>query len=150
MRKSKRRWLQTIEDTDNQVSAYSNYLLRHALLPELLGEEEEAVLYWAGKAIARKVAEVEPEELPFFFEKANWGSLQLVKEKGTEKHYELTAPFMHQDRPFTLESGFLSQWTENQTGFTTEANCEVIKKKPCICRIIVRWDPKDPVPHKKE
>ncbi|MDQ0256459.1 putative hydrocarbon binding protein [Evansella vedderi] len=141
----KKQWIETIEEMDTAVSPYSNHLLRHVLIPELLGEEEESILYWAGKAISRKLKAEEINDLPLFFEKANWGTLTLMKERRNEKQYDLLAPQMIQDRPFTLECGFLAQWTEFQTGFITEATYEIKKKKPLTCRITVRWDPKDKV-----
>ncbi|MFA9558661.1 DUF2507 domain-containing protein [Evansella sp. AB-rgal1] len=133
-------WLQRIDSLNLDVSAYSNHILRHVLLPELLGEEEESLLYWAGKSLSRKL---QVEDLPTFFEKANWGTLTLEKEKKNERHYELVAPLMEHERPFSLECGFIANWTERQVEFITEATYELKKKKPCTCKIIVRWDTKD-------
>ncbi|ADU31401.1 YslB family protein [Evansella cellulosilytica] len=141
----KKQWIDTIEELNMEVSAYSNHLLRHVLLPELLGEDEESILYWAGKSVARKLKTEQLDDLSLFFEKANWGTLSLLKEKRTEKHYELVAPLMIHERPVTLECGFLAQWTEQQTQYVTEATYEVKKKKPLTCRIIVRWDNSDPI-----
>ncbi|MDG5786924.1 DUF2507 domain-containing protein [Evansella sp. AB-P1] len=141
--KNKKQWIDTVEEMNVDVSAFSNHLLRHVLLPELLGEEEESLLYWAGKSIARKVNVENFEDLPAFFEKANWGQLTLVKEKRNERIFELISPLMHHNRPFTLECGFLACWTEMNEGFITEATSELKKKNPCTCRIIVRWDLKD-------
>ncbi|MBU9721201.1 MULTISPECIES: YslB family protein [Bacillaceae] len=134
-----------LNEENMNVPTYSYQLLRHMLIPELLGKEEEMILYWAGKSIARKLYEDGVPELSSFFEQASWGTLSLLKEKRTEKQYELIAPLMEKDRPLTLECGFLAQWTEFQQGFITEATYELKKKKPCTYRIIVRWDKGDPV-----
>ena len=139
----KQQWINKIEESNETLHPYSTHLLKHILLPELLGKEEEMILYWAGKAMFRKLSETEINDLSEFFFKAGWGQLTLIKEKRNERIYELTAPLMEKDRPFTLESGFLSESTEAETKCVTEATYEVIKKDPCTCRITVRWDPKD-------
>ncbi|WP_078595120.1 DUF2507 domain-containing protein [Evansella clarkii] len=145
--KKKSQMIREIEDVNETVPAFSNHILRHVLLPELLGKEEEMILYWAGKALYRKLASAQAvlEDKASFFSAAGWGDLELIKEKRTELHYELVAPRMEKGRPFTLETGFLSEWNENETGCITEATYEVVKKDPCTCRITVKWDPKDQV-----
>ncbi|MCD8510311.1 MAG: YslB family protein [Bacillus sp. (in: Bacteria)] len=141
----KKQWIELIEEMDTPISPFSNHVLRHVLIPELLGEEEASILYWAGKAIARKLQVEDMSDLPSFFEKANWGTLTLIKERRHEKHYDLVAPMMIPYRPLSMECGFLAQWMEHQSGFVSEATYEVKKKKPLTCRIIVRWDPKDKI-----
>ncbi|MBU9710953.1 DUF2507 domain-containing protein [Evansella tamaricis] len=133
------------EEMNTTVPTYGFQLLRHLLLPELLGEEEEMILYWAGKALARKLTDEDITDLVHFFEESSWGTLSLVKEKGTEQHYELIAPLMDKTRPLTLECGFLAQWTERKVGFITEAAYELKRKKPLTFRIIVKWDKSDPI-----
>ena len=48
-------------------------LLRDHVLPSILGQHEEDILYWAGKEIARKFPVFTIEELPIFFTEAGWG-----------------------------------------------------------------------------
>lgn len=149
--KNNKQWLQEIEELEDNLSPYSHYILRHLLIPELLGEDESTILYWAGKSIARKINEQSGQvELIDFFNKANWGELSLQKEKKSEFIYELIAPQMTKERPFTLESGFLAQWIELEKGFMTEATYSVKKNKPCTIKIIVRWDTFDPTRNKDE
>ncbi|MGJ9383002.1 DUF2507 domain-containing protein [Salipaludibacillus sp. CF4.18] len=133
------------DTTSPSASGYD--LLRHDLLPELLGEDEEKILYWAGKALARKkIKENEKIETTHFFHNAYWGSLQPVKEKKNERIYEVVAPHMSNDRPFSLEAGFLAQIVEIEKGVIAESYYEVKKKKPFTVQITVRWDRKDPSP----
>lgn len=139
-------WTTKIEQLDDCISPFSNHLLRHILLPEILGKEEEAILYWAGKTLARKLFDSMHEKgLNEFFNKANWGELTLIKEKKKELLFELVAPYMVKDRPFSMECGFLAQWMELEKGFITEATYNVKKSEPCTVRITVRWDVSDPV-----
>jgi len=131
---------------DSQVSAYGYDLLRHELLPELLGEDETMILYWAGKTLARKkMKELESICSEDFFIKANWGRLTLEKEKRQENLYELVSFHQQKDRPFSLETGFLAQLTEIQKGVISEASYSIKRKKPLTVSIIVRWDKKDSI-----
>lgn len=139
--KREKQWLKKIEELDEAVSPFSNHLLRHILLPEILGEDENEILYWAGKSVARKLYdEMSEMDLTHFFQKANWGELTLIKEKKKELQFKLVAPHMIKERPFTLECGFLAQWMEKEKGFITEATYNVKKKDPCTILITVRWD----------
>lgn len=134
----------------SETSEIGYDLLRHELLPELLGEDEEKILYWAGKALARKkMKELESIETTYFFHTAHWGSLQPIKEKKNERIYEMVAPHMWKGRPFSLEAGFLAQIIEIEKGIISEASYEIKKKKPCTVHITVRWDRKDPSPLKE-
>ncbi|WP_280769837.1 YslB family protein [Salipaludibacillus daqingensis] len=129
---------------DSQVSAYSYDLLRHELLPELLGEDEAMILYWAGKSVARKkIEQLESFNSTDFFMQANWGTLKLEKEKRQERVYELVAVHQNKDRPFSLETGFLAQMIELEKGVVSEASYSIKRKKPLTISIIVRWDKKD-------
>lgn len=128
-----------------ESTTFSYELLRHVLLPELLGEDEEMILYWGGKSIARKLASEELDNLENFFERADWGTLSLVKEKKSTRVYELVAPLMEKGRPISLECGFLAQAIERLQGYVTEASYEMKKKNPYTCRITVKWDIADPV-----
>lgn len=133
---------------DSQVSAYSYELLRNELLPELLGEDETMILYWAGKTLARKkVKLLESINSSHFFKMANWGTLTLEKEKRHERLYELVATHQLIDRPFSLEAGFLAQLIELEKGVITEASYTIKRKKPLTISITVRWDKKDFTTH---
>ncbi|WP_416151425.1 YslB family protein [Salipaludibacillus sp. HK11] len=133
------------EELDNsKVTDYAYDLLRHELLPELLGEDETMILYWAGKTLARKkMKQLESINTADFFMKANFGTLSLVKEKRHERIYELVSPHQIKDRPVSLESGFIAQMVELEKGVVSEASYAIKKKKPLTYSITVRWDNKD-------
>ncbi|WP_096435992.1 DUF2507 domain-containing protein [Alteribacter populi] len=134
--------LDTLPDTPDPSFSYE--LLRHLLLPELLGEEEESILYWAGKTLARKQPLSTVEEIQAFFYKAQWGVLKVLKEKKNEQTFELAATKLTREHaPVSLEAGFLAEQYQIQRGCYTEAAYELKKKKPLTFHIIVKWDPKD-------
>jgi predicted hydrocarbon binding protein len=138
---------QSVQDVEERqlVPAYGYDLLRQDVLPELLGEDEAVILYWAGKSLARKkMKDVESIGIENFFNNANWGKIKQIKEKGEEKIYELTATHQNKDRPFSLEAGFLAQITENEKALISEASYSIKKKKPLTVSITVKWDRKDP------
>lgn len=139
------------EETAAQVPAFSYYVLRHQLLPELLGEDEAAILYWAGKSLARKNKEfIKADGVDLFFSRANWGRLKLVKEKKKERIYEFYSSHQSKESPFSLEAGFLSQAVEMEKELISEASYEIKSKKPLTLTITVRWDLKDAVPNESD
>ncbi|SDN57266.1 DUF2507 domain-containing protein [Alkalicoccus daliensis] len=132
------------DETQNLISPYSYDVLRHELLPILLGEEENIILYWGGKSLARKHKLMETEALQNWFQEANWGRLELIKDKKNERTYEVTTSSYEADRPYSLETGFIAQMVELEKELLAEASYEVKKKKPVVFQITVRWDKKDP------
>lgn len=132
------------DDTQNLISPYSYDILRHELLPILLGEEESIILYWGGKSLARKQDQMEIEALQNWFQEANWGRLELLKDKKNERIYEVSTSSYEAERPYSLETGFIAQMVELEKGLLAEASYEIKKKKPVVVQITVRWDKKDP------
>ncbi|PYZ97292.1 hypothetical protein CR205_01405 [Alteribacter lacisalsi] len=142
---------QKIENSDSSEAVlpdpdFSLDLIRNDLIPELLGDHEESILYWGGKALARKHTLSTVEETASFFYKAQWGVLKLVKEKKQQQIYELTGTRHTPERSYvSLECGFLAEQIQTRTGSLTEAAYEIQKHKPLTYEITVRWDKKDPV-----
>lgn len=132
------------EEIQSQISQSSYHILRHELLPILLGEEEEIILYWAGKSLARKQKIMTEQELSSWFQEVNWGRLELKKEKRSERLYEITTFSQETERPYSLETGFLAQLVETEKELLAEAFYEIKKKKPVVLQVTVRWDKKDP------
>ncbi|WP_158282245.1 DUF2507 domain-containing protein [Salipaludibacillus keqinensis] len=133
------------ETQPSQVPAFSYDLIRHELIPELLGEDEGRILYWAGKSLARKQMDLNKNINPYdFFTEAHWGSLQTVKESKSERIYELASSHQENKRPFTLEAGFLAQFVEIEKGVVSESSYAIKRNKPLTITITVRWDKKDP------
>lgn len=109
-------------------SPFAYTLLRNDLLPELLGKEEETVLYWAGKHLARKYPLKSSDEICDFFQKAEWGTLSVIQEKSNQLVFELT-PSEHPPRHYKLEAGFLAEQYENMTQCVTETFEQVKRKR---------------------
>ncbi|MDY0405417.1 YslB family protein [Virgibacillus sp. 179-BFC.A HS] len=102
-------------------------ILRYIGLPELLGNEKDALLYFMGKKLARKFSISSLDDLVTFFAAMGWGSLELVKEKRKEVIFYLLADAVVQridakiPTEFQLESGFLAE------------ALELIYEKVCEC-----------------
>lgn len=107
-----------MDSKSEQEESYFGYnLIRNDVLSELLGAEKESLLYWLGKSVARSHPLETIEDAIQFFEKAQWGTLTLVKEKPYERTFELKGSWMgKQDhRCYQLEAGFLAQQIEAWT-----------------------------------
>lgn len=96
-------------------------LIRNDVLQDVLGSEHDHLLYWVGKSIARKQQVQNEEEVIDFFSRANWGQLTKVKEKQSEKHFELIGDWMgkRDKRVYQLEAGFLAETYELLTSVST-------------------------------
>ena len=134
----------------DSIPLFGYELLREVLLPNLLGKETAAILYWAGKDLARKFPLQSFEEIVDFFIKAGWGSLSIKDESKHELTIELNSPMISErlktkkDATFNLEAGFLAQQFELQKNAVTEAY-EHKKKRSNTISITVKWDKKDRV-----
>ena len=60
---------------DVSLNAFAYELLREELLPDLIGNDSDGILYWAGRNLARKYPLETIEEVIQFFEKVGWGTL---------------------------------------------------------------------------
>lgn len=130
------------------IPSFGYELVREELLSNILGKDSPEILYWSGKRLARSYPLQSITEIINFFEKAGWGQLTLKKEVSNELHFQLTSPLIvnrllnKKDTHFKLETGFLAQQIELQSGMMAEAY-EQIQKKAGLIEIIVRWDKKD-------
>ncbi|WP_257346458.1 YslB family protein [Pseudalkalibacillus decolorationis] len=127
-------------------------LLRDVLLPELLGNENHRILYWAGRMLARKYPLETTDELIQFFATANWGELRLSQEDAKSMTFELFSDRvsdllmkrMHEG--FQLEAGFLAEQIQKQQDKVTETFDEVKRGKVDKMIFTVQWDRKDEIP----
>ncbi|WP_080844505.1 YslB family protein [Cytobacillus gottheilii] len=135
---------------DEIVPAFGYELIREVLLKDLLGKEAPAILYWAGKRLARKYPLASIDEMTAFFSSAGWGSLTLLNESKNEMDLELTSTLINarckkdEDCTFQLETGFIAEQIEQQKGFICEA-FEHPKKRKGKVLITVKWDKKDTI-----
>ncbi|PWA12294.1 DUF2507 domain-containing protein [Pueribacillus theae] len=114
------------EKKEELISPFAYTLLRNELLPELLGKEEQPILYWAGKHLARKYPLSSAEEICQFFHEAAWGELSVISSKQSKMLFELNPSYNHSSH-FKLEAGFLAEQVQNMNRCTTET-FEQIKK----------------------
>lgn len=118
-------------------------ILRDHVLPSILGQHEDDILYWAGKEVARKFPVFAIDELAVFFQEAGWGELILNKTTKEEAFYLLkndNGPTF-QSRSYRLEAGFLAEQHQKLNGFLTECYGEVNEKDHLI-QFHVKWDSK--------
>ncbi|MBK3493501.1 YslB family protein [Viridibacillus sp. YIM B01967] len=120
-------------------------LIRDHVLSSVLGKNEEDILYWCGKELARKFPLYSMEEAISFFHEAGWGDLTIVKQSKDETFYALTGDpeiMQFEKRCFRLESGFLAQQQQKISGYLTECYDEK-KSKRDVVSFQVKWDLKD-------
>lgn len=132
------------------VPAFGYELIREILIPSLLGKETSAILYWAGKDLARKFPLNSFDETVDFFEKAGWGYLTIKEESKNELLVELTSPLISERlrkkeiSTFQLEAGFLAQQVEAQKNVVAEAY-EHPKRRAKKVVFTIKWDNKDTI-----
>ncbi|MGG0720577.1 YslB family protein [Robertmurraya massiliosenegalensis] len=132
------------------VPAFGYELIREILLPSLLGKETSAILYWAGKDLARKFPLQSIDEIIEFFDKSGWGSLTIKDETKNELQMELTSPLISERlqkkdiSTFQLEAGFLAHQIETLKDVIAEAY-EHPKRRAKKVIFTVKWDSKDSI-----
>lgn len=132
------------------VPAFGYELIREDVLQDLLGKDAAALLYWAGKRLARKYPLTSTDEIITFFKQAGWGYLSIKKETNSKIDFELTSELLNKrlqsDPPphFQLEAGFLAEQMQLQKQCIAET-FEHPKKRAAKVTFTVKWDPKDPV-----
>ncbi|KZZ85903.1 YslB family protein [Bacillus sp. SJS] len=133
---------------DLSVPAFGHELLREILLPEILGQEYQSMLYWAGRKLARHYPLEAVEELPQFFTQAGWGTLSLVHKKQGEMEFELSSDiiqlrFQSKKEPsFQLEAGFIAEQVQT-IGKHAAESFEQVKRRTGKVILTVKWDKKD-------
>ena len=106
-------------------------LIRDALIPDILGKDNN-ILYWAGRRLARLFPLAKDEELPIFFEQANWGKLERVKAKKEQQYFELTGQIVETRQKLNSACEFLIE-------------AIIDKKTHGTVTILVQVDTKDPL-----
>lgn len=120
-------------------------LIRSHVLTNILGEDTEKILYWAGKELAREFEQTSFEDITAFFAKAGWGELSL--ERNTSKKMTLTLKGeavdarIHYGKKinYALESGFLAKQLEFVQNRIVEAHAEINHKKGFVLFTIM-WE----------
>ncbi|WP_051912520.1 YslB family protein [Carnobacterium funditum] len=130
---------------------FGQTLLRDVLIPNLLRNETNEILYWAGKEIARQYPLCSIQDIILFFEKAGFGTLMLDKRDHHAIVYRLTGSFVEsrikavKTLSFNLEAGFLAEQIQQQESNYTEAFYELDTKNLSVL-LILKQDAKDSEP----
>lgn len=135
------------QELTQNVSAFGYELIRDHLLSSILGKNEEDILYWAGKELARKFPATTLDEVLQFFADASWGTLTLDKQSKDEAFFTLSGAedLLHiTHRCFRLEAGFLAEQHQNMSGLLTECLDDKHERKNSVT-FHVKWDLKDPI-----
>lgn len=131
-------------------SALGAAMLRDVLLPQLIGEDN-TMLYWGGKKLARQFVLAKDELIAPFFAQVGWGKLVRTKAKRNQQMFELSGAEVHvrlnnSTKPdFLLEAGFLAETIQAQLGFVTEAIVAKTDAKKGVVTLLVQVDTKDPI-----
>ena len=118
-------------------------LLRDVLIPSLVGNNDD-IMYWAGKLLARKLLLATDNDLRL-------GTLTHTKSKKEEHSFELSGDpvkvrFGATEKPdFQLEAGFIAETFQLHSNFTTEAKVEKTDDKKDVVTINVIIDSHAPV-----
>ncbi|GEK58093.1 hypothetical protein CHL76_09800 [Marinococcus halophilus] len=126
-----------MEEETNKSTAFGYELLRKNVLPDILGSDEHAILYWAGKQLARRYPCSSPAEVADFFRDAGWGEIEWKKERKKDAIAELS--YYAKEAPYTkaLEGGFLAeQWSQMKN---TYAETYIEEKQKSIT-MHIKWE----------
>jgi predicted hydrocarbon binding protein len=135
-------------DDNEQVTAFGYELIRSILIPELLGEESDRILYWAGKSLARRFPLTSVQETIDFFKKAAWGDLSISEENKREITFELTSKLISSrfqnksGHSYQLEAGFLAEQIQHLKERISETYDTKKHEKQHKVIFKVQWDRK--------
>ncbi|GEM00621.1 Protein of unknown function [Halolactibacillus halophilus] len=133
--------LQTMYETTGIHPGYD--LLRYMALPDLLGKDQDTVLYILGKNMSRALEVTTIEELIAAFNVIGLGDLAHVKEKRSEDLFTLTSSFIDArkqaeiNQTYHFEAGLISGAMETVRGFQCEAE-ETVKAKKSLVEFTVK------------
>lgn len=135
-------------DNNQHPSFQDITLLRDQLLPNLLKEDQSAILYWAGKELARSQAVDSFEDLAPLMKTLSFGALSLIEQKKASYLFHLHGEIVHvrlsnnAEADFALETGFLAQLVQQVSDQYTEGSYTVQLKNKVI-EIVLQSDKKE-------
>lgn len=100
---------------DIPSSTIGHEVLRTKVLPDLLGKEEDSILYFLGRNLAKSYPCSSLDEIGTFFGAMGWDHLALSKEKKNEYEFTLTGDLTTRrltyqtEYSYKLEAGFLAE-----------------------------------------
>ncbi len=131
------------EQQTNEHVYFINQLYRDFLLPEILGDDNATILYWAGKRISRHYDLSSFDDLVDFFNMAEFGKLEKVKERRSSITYELSGQTVSDrlnsdSREFSLESGMIAEAVQKETKRITECEINILDKQQKV-QLVARF-----------
>ncbi|CAK8054246.1 YslB family protein [Eupransor demetentiae] len=121
-------------NSPEEVNSFALHLLRDQLLPNLLQQDYSNIAYWAGKELARQFPLDTIEDITLFFRTAGFGDLALSSQNKDQQTWRLRGSITREridQNPradFGLETGFLAQQLESQTGAVAEGSYRIVGK----------------------
>ena len=140
----------TLLNLPGSVSFFAVTAMRDLMLPNMLGEDQHNILYWAGRDLAAKLP-VREEAIPQLFKQVGFGTLTPLKQKRQERQYLLAGDVVatrirtYEDPDFQLEAGFLAQALQQVLGFAVEGG-SAIQRRDQNTILTVVMDNRDPQP----
>ena len=140
----------TLLNLPGSVSFFALTAMRDLMLPNMLGEEQHNILYWAGRDLAAKLP-VDETAIPQLFTQVGFGALTPLKQKRQERQYLLAGDVVatrirtYEDPDFQLEAGFLAQALQQVLGFAVEG-CSAIQRREQNVVLTVVMDNQDTQP----
>lgn len=137
-------------DSNKQTALFGYALIRDYLLPDLTGDNAN-ILYWSGKKLAREFLLAAEEDLPLFFQQANWGKLQKTKSDKKQQIFKLEGTIVKQrltnnpQADFLLEAGFIAETIQNQNGFISETIIKDVDKRKNVVTFLNQLDRNDKI-----
>lgn len=136
--------MQDNTEQPNEHVYFINQLYRDFLLPEILGDDNATILYWAGKRISRHYDLSSFDDVAEFFAMAEFGKLEKVKERRASITYELSGQTVidrlnSDSKEFSIESGMLAEAVQKETGRTTETEITILEKENKV-QFVARFD----------
>lgn len=119
------------------IPLFSYHVIRDYILPNITGDYQSSILYWAGKDLAHKFNPSSCEELTDLFLELGWGYLS-VQQTGKAYKFTLSSPYFDarqvtsNHETFGLECGFLTESLAFITHKNTEGSFKITQKKQDI------------------
>lgn len=124
--------LETIDSLQSETIGFD--ILKYICLPDVLGQEKDSILYFAGRRLARQFEINTLEDVIFLFDRFRWGRLEIIKHKKHEQRFHLMSDDVARrielplDVEFRLEAGFLAEAVQRLMERPCEAVEEVNKR----------------------
>lgn len=131
----------------NSPQGLVNGTMRDVILPAILGDETDGILYWIGKDLAREYPVASIDELILLTRQLGLGQLKLIRHNDTQHVWQLSGPIVEQrladsnpqQASFSLEAGFIAQELEFQLQTVSEA--EITERHKKYVQILAQNDP---------